>query len=406
MLKVELGLDIEDSPIAFQLDNDPRGKLNGTSPLGGALFYDVTDSVVEATTRRGKNQSLGNYDSGSARITLNNEDRMYDPQNPNAPLAAGLVPRREVRITKDSQPLFFGYIDDIDLSYDLSGKSDVQINCVDGFSVLANAIIQTEEATVEEKSGTRAGKLLALPDVDWDTDYQDIETGARDVIADPITVGTSALAYLQELAESEGGQLFIDGSGVLQFKASNTTPLAVDLYLTDDLTVASTYKAGFNNIAVSYGTELLYNLITVSNGTDTATAEDTLSQALYGIRPLNTTGLLTTTPSLQSIANNLLALYKNPRYRFEQVSVRINNLDATTQGVVLGLELGDLVTIKFTPNNVPPAIEQACRIVGISTTNNLNYDDVVFDLEPYSVAAGVFVLDSAADGILDEDLLA
>lgn len=407
MIKVELGLDLgNSSPVGLTLDDAVKGKLDSPYVLGGSLFYDVTDSVKQVSTRRGKNQSLGNYDAGAASIVLDNSTRQYDPQNPESAIGQGLVPGREVRITDDSDPIYYGYIDDIDLSYEVSGQSETEIRCVDGFSKLAAANLASSVSTVLEKSGTRLGKLLDLADVAWPATLRDIDTGTKDVLATTIPANTNALQYAESLAESEFGALYIGKDGTLVFTEANASPLNPDFAFTDDLSISFATKVKFSQVGVTYGSEFLYNKIVLSNGTTTVTEQDTISQALYGVRTLEILDLLTSSSTdLTNVAKALLALYKNPRYRFETIRVNIKRLSPTDRAAVLDLELGDLISVYFTPNGIPPTIEQACRIVGISSGFSVVNEEMIFSVEPYSAGPSIFVLDSSANGVLDDDLL-
>jgi hypothetical protein len=99
----------------------------------------------------------------------------------------------------------------------------------------------------------------------------------------------------------------------------------------------------------------------------------------------------------------LLLTYENPLYRFESVSVIIDKLDETQSDAILDLEIGDIVQVRFQPSNIPPAIELPARIIGISHNWEPTLRRVSFTLETLNL--GVFVLDSALLGQLDDDRL-
>jgi len=316
-----------------------------------------------------------------------------------------LIPRREVRVSGNNLPLYYGYIDDFSLSYTPDGRSTVELDCVDGFSNLANAVIP-ETIVSAELSSDRVETILDLPEVAWGSTKRVIDTGTVTVKAETIPDNTNALSYLKEVSESEFGNLFIDKSGDLNFQGSSFSPFNPDLAFTDDNSVAETYKIPFAKVGVSYGTEFLFNRIVLSNGVDTVEVSDTISQGLYGVRTYENNSLLNnSSASLTTLANSLLATWKAPRYRFEQISVRLERLSPTNQDAVLDLEIGDLVSVYFTPNQIPPAIEQDCRIVGISHSWDLNSQIVNFSVEPFGAGSTVFILDSATSGILDTSTL-
>jgi hypothetical protein len=106
---------------------------------------------------------------------------------------------------------------------------------------------------------------------------------------------------------------------------------------------------------------------------------------------------------LQFLANFLLARFKEPQYRFETVTVVLDTLTESNQNQVLDLEIGDIVQVRFQPSDIPPAIEQSCRIIGINQDWNAASKNITFSLERLDF--GIFVLDNPALGVLDEDRL-
>lgn len=80
------------------LDDPLRGKLDvgklapGSSVIGGELFEPVTDFLSAVTVTRGATRLEGplvRYDTGSAVMTLRNEDRRFDPTNLDGPYVIG-----------------------------------------------------------------------------------------------------------------------------------------------------------------------------------------------------------------------------------------------------------------------------------------------------------------------------
>jgi hypothetical protein len=195
----------------------------------------------------------------------------------------------------------------------------------------------------------------------------DIEEGQQSLQADVIPDGTNALSYLQTVAESEPGSLFVSKIGEVKFLDRYGSSPGTAVVFADDGT-----GIAYQNLQVVYGSELLYNQIEVArlNG-GTATKNDTASQEQYGIQNLTRSGLpLDNDTSGDNLATYLLALYKDPEYRFESLEVELIDLDETTQNQVLNLELGSVVQVKFTPNNVPPQIDRFAEVIRISQNVN------------------------------------
>jgi len=406
-IKVEIGLDLEDdTPVAFTLDDAVKGVLNNIEyVLSGTLFYDISDRVQNVSTRRGKSEALDRIDAGLSSITLNNTDRLFDPLYEPGAYYGQLVPRREVRITADDKPVFFGYVEDFDLEYAPGNIATVRLDLADAFGVLANAQID-ELDPPSELAGARINRVLDLPEVNWPVSLREIDAG-NTVMLDTSVEGSSVLSYLQSVSDSEFGNLFIGKNGELVFKERNAATSAPDLIFSDDPAPSASIKIPFSAVRAIFGTENLYTRIILSNSDvipEEVIVQNDVSSSLYGVRTYAPSPLLVQDPDeLQNLANLLLLTYENPLYRFESVSVIIDKLDETQSDAILDLEIGDIVQVRFQPSNIPPAIELPARIIGISHNWEPTLRRVSFTLETLNL--GVFVLDSALLGQLDDDRL-
>ena len=408
-VKVELGLNLgQADPFAFILDDAIKGVLDNTSfTLGGERFFDISDRLIATSTARGKNQALDRIDAGTSSIVVDNSDRHFDPLYPNGPYFGQLIPRRTVRITCNDQPVFIGAIDDFDIVYAPSNRSQVRIDVSDAFSTLTNSGLE-EFTPTAQLSGARVNAVLDRPEVDWPAAEREIDTGNSTMLGALVAEGTSVLEYLQLVSNSEFGDLFIGKDGKVVFRERNSVPNTPNLVFTDEV-VAGVYQgiqfASVNNV---YGSENLYNRILISNAGSPvleASAADTESQTVYGPRSYSQSNLLVASQSeLQFLADYLLARFKEPQYRFEAVTVVMDTLTTPNQDAVLELEIGDIVQVRFEPSDIPPAIEQYVRIIGINHDWNPNNKNISFSLERLDFA--IFILDDAVLGQLDNDRLA
>ena len=408
-VKLELGLDLgQRDPFAFVLDNATRGVLDGTEfTLGGERLFDITDRLVTCQVRRGKNEALDRIDAGVVSITVDNSDRRFDPLYVDGPYYGQLVPRRTVIISSNDYPVFVGFIDDFDIQYEPGKQSVVQISVSDAFSVLTNSALD-EFTPDSELSGARINTVLDRPEVDWPADARDIDAGNSVMLDADVAEGTGTLEYLQLVANSEFGTLFLAKDGKITYRERNAVPNTPDLVFSDEV-VAGVYTGiQFADVNIVYGSENLYNRVTLENADlipEQAFAEDADSQALYGPRVLNQSGLLIQDPAqLQFLADFLLARYKEPQYRFQTVTVVLDTLTTVNQDKVLDLEIGDIVLIRFEPSDIPPAIEQYCRIIGINHDWNPASKNISFALERLDFA--IFILNDPVLGELDNDRLA
>ena len=409
VVKVELGLNLGQSdPFSFVLDSATRGLLNSTEfTLGGERFFDITDRLVTTTVRRGKNNALDRIDAGIVTITVDNSDREFDPLYEAGPYYGQLIPRRSVRVSANDAPVFRGFIDDFDIQYEPGKQSVVQIQVSDAFSVLANSGLE-EFTPTSELSGARINTVLDRPEVDWPADQRDIDAGNSVMLDTDVAEGTGTLEYLQLVSNSEFGTLFLAKDGKITYRERNAVPNTPNLVFSDEI-VAGVYTGiQFADVNIVYGSENLYNRITLENADaipDTAFAEDADSQTVYGPRALEQTGLLIQDPAqLQFLADFLLARYKEPQYRFETVTVVMDTISEVNQDAVLDLEIGDIVLVRFEPSDIPPAIEQYCRIIGINHDWNPASKNISFSLERLDFA--IFILDDLVLGELDNDRLA
>jgi hypothetical protein len=409
VVKVELGLNLGQSdPFSFVLDSPTRGLLDNTEfTLGGDRFFDITDRLIGTSISRGKNQSLDRIDAGVASITVDNSDRNFDPLFPDGPYFGQLIPRRTVRITCNAQPVFIGQIDDFDISYAPSNRSQVRIDVSDAFSVLTSSGLE-EFTPSSQLSGARVNAVLDRPEIAWPADQREIDPGNSTMLGALVEDGTSALEYLQLVSNSEFGNLFIGKAGRVIFRQRNAVPNTPSIVFSDEVVAGEFQGIQFASVNNVFGSENLFNRISISNAAEeplVATASDEDSQTIFGPRSFSQTDLLVESQEqLQFLADFLLARFKEPDYRFEAVTVVMDTLTTENQDAVLDLEIGDIVQVRFEPSDIPPAIEQFCRIIGISHEWDNTSKNITFALERLDFA--IFILDNPVLGVLDQDRLA
>jgi hypothetical protein len=335
-VSVELGLNLgQNDPFSFVLDSATKGVLDNTDfTLGGERFFDITDRLVTAQIRRGKSQALDRIDAGVVSVTVDNSDRLFDPLYEAGPYFGQLIPRRAVRVTSNDLPVFVGFVDDFDIQYEPGVQSVVRIDASDALSVLTSAGL--EEFTPDsELSGARINTILDLPEIDWPADLRDIDPGNSTMLDTDVSEGTSALTYMQLVANSEFGTLFLSKDGKISFRERNSVPNIPDLVFSDEVVEGAYTGIQFADVNIVYGSENLYNRISLANADifpEEAFAEDADSQAIYGPRTLSQSGLLVQEPEqLQFLADFLLARFKEPQYRFEAVTVVLDTISTENQ---------------------------------------------------------------------------
>jgi hypothetical protein len=397
--KVEIGFDILSSGLGpyFILDDPIKGKLNNTEYLlAGTLFFDVTDLVQSVAIQRGKNRQLDQFDSGLANIVFNNNDRTFDPEYALSPYAGQIVPKRQIRISSGGIVQFVGLVDDWNLSYEPNGDSTAAAACSDATSSFATQTIASITNTVQ-KSGERINAILSLPEINWPVDLRDVDTGLMELGADTVPDNTNALTYLRLVERSEPGAFFIGKSGNVIFRDRIAAPTSGGVVLADD---GSGIR--YQSLRVQYGSELLANEVVVGSDVTLteATALDLNSIDTYGIFNLTRTGLLINDAAdVVELAEFYANKYSQPEYRFESVDILLDELTAQEQSDLLGLEIGDVVEIKFTPNGIAPAISKYAEIIRID--NSIDLDNHIMSLGFSTLDFALLVLDDAQFGKLD-----
>jgi hypothetical protein len=361
--RVEVGFDLSDSPVApfFVLDDPVKGRLDNTEyVVAGTLFYDITDRVRRFDIDRGRKSQFTFNPAGYASIEFNNHDRAFDPLYVDSPFYGNIIPRREMRISTNNEIQFSGWVEDWNLTYLPNGDSIASAECVDASSILASQNLSAGTPTTE-LSGARINNVLSDVGVNWPLLLREIDAGQATLGPQPIQEGTNALSYLQTIATTEPGELFIDKAGRVNFKDRSFSGVA------GDPVVFGNGGIDFVGVEVVYGSEQLYNQVVVSRlGGGTAVAVDLNSQSAYGIRTLIQSDLLMESDlDAVDLAVRLADKFSTPEYRIDVLEVQVNSLDVADQNKVLDLEIGDICKVVFTPNQIGSPIEQIVQIIKI-----------------------------------------
>lgn len=420
----------------FTLDDTTKGVLNGTTfTLAGTVGVptDITDHVNRVTITRGASSPLFSARTPPAArwtVQLNNEDRSFDPSF-GFGFGTNVVPGRRIKVTSNGITIVDGQVEDWNFSYDPNGRSVAFIDASDALARLAGMELSGFTAT-SQLPGARINAVLNRSEVAW-TSNRDINTGVDTLQADVVAAGTNVLQYLQLVARSDYGTLFAARDGRVTFKDrhSNVGVTPVEF---DDTGVG----IPFQSIQISYGSDQLFNRVTITRLGGTAqTKDDATSQTAYRVRILSQDGLLLSTDTqADDLAEFLLSVLAQPQLRVTALTVQLASLTDAQQAQILALDITSRVDVTFTPNGVgeptylvteasdelvteadeiidtdladlPSPIERSCVVEGIrhditaggtSHLVTLSLGDALF--------TNVFVLDDAQLGVLDDDILA
>jgi hypothetical protein len=182
------GLVYDQSNLTF--DGNPAG-LSNMPVMGVFVAFDdgpyvadpdwveVTDYVRDINIRRGRQDDLQQFPSGSCSITFDNRDRLFDPFNTAGAYYGKLKPRRQVRVVGQwngvNYPLFRGFVAGWPVEFTDGGKdSTVTVDCFDALGLMATEVIPTDFVDLYTRS--------LQPQHYWKIDDGPVATELKDVI--------------------------------------------------------------------------------------------------------------------------------------------------------------------------------------------------------------------------------
>jgi len=392
-VKVELGFTADAPGVTFfTLDDSVKGVLDNTEYLlgGGEVFRDVSEFLISYSTNRGKSRELGRYDAGQASVNFENTTRAFDPTFEDSPFFGQIVPKRQIRISVDDEVQYLGIIQDWNIAYNPGGQSIATAVALDSFSFLSGLSLEAD-TFAEELSSARINRVLN--EIGWATGDRDITTGKATLEESEVTDTTNALTYLQLAARSEPADFFMSKTGDVTLLARNIP------FSEDGILFAETGGIPYKTISVIYGSELLFNKVTTTSTAGEVTESDLTSIGTYGERDLAEATLLSSTGQLRDLADFLVTQYSEPELRVEGLTLDLKSITSGQRTSLLELELGDVVQVKFTPNDIPPAIERFGKVIGITQTIQPGSEEMTIRLQ--DSLGDLFRLGDATFGKLD-----
>lgn len=412
---VEIGFSAgADTGTSLTFDDVARGLFDTGTFAADVLWTDVTAYVLGFSTNRGSSRTQGpalQYDAGTASITLDNSDRRFDPTNLSGPYVSGgatqVTPMRAMRIRAtwagSTYDIWRGTADSWQIDYRPPNYSSVVVSGTDAFKVLA-AYDRAAGGSVGagETSGVRVGRIL--DSVVWSASDRIVDVGETTLQA--TTLDGNALSELQLVADTEIGELYIDGAGRVVFRGRHG--IAEDARSN---TSQATFGDGagelpYADVTPDYDDTSLanYALITRVGGTE-QTASDTTSRTTYLTHTYTRSDLImqTDTEAL-SYAGYIVYVGKDPEFRFSELLVKPLRDSTNLFPQVLGREIGDRVTVKRRPPGGGSAISRDVFIRGIAHTVTPDTWQTQYQLQS-ATRYSFLVLDSANLGTFDSNAL-
>jgi hypothetical protein len=375
----------------------------GSSLVGGADLIgdgltDIQSSSIRCSIRRGRwGQVYEDFEAGSLSLVINNENRLFDPSHASGTYYGELVPGRNVEIVAGGVTIMTAFVEDYDLEYDVSGRSVTALKGTDALGRLG--AIQFDAWTSSQLSAT--GKLTAVCDrseVAWTGTLREFIpynlplgfSGEPELQSDSVTWGSNVLAYMQLIARSNFlSFIYASATGVLTLRPV----FSWTIFNAPSLgAVAATFGGAnipFQTISAQYGNESLFAEVSVDYEGGTAQTESVADPVAwfdaYGpLRRLSIPSTLLATAGLASdMATELLAYFDTPTFRITEFSTELAALGTSDQTTVLSVDIGETISISFTPNSVGSAISQTLIVQGIAHDITPDSHVVTFSVRDY-----------------------
>jgi hypothetical protein len=395
----------------FTLDDPVLGELDAAEAiLGGDIAVDISEYCTYVTVTRGRSNDQDEIVAGTLYVGLENQRSEFLPASlvESIPLTdddgdpletddgdplvndyeapfgpANTAPGRRVTVSVEGVVVFDGLVEDWDYYYRNDGRHTATLRAVDGLGALSRRQFGAWTTTAEQLPGARINDVLNRPEVDFAI-ARSIDTGVEVLQSNAVSAGTNVLTFLQLVAQSDRGRLFVDRFGTLAYRDRDNLVSSSVLAAFDD----AGNEIPFESIDVAFGTEQLFNRVTVDRETGTAqTVNDSDSQSQYGTRALSVTGLLVNTDAQSlALATHWLSIYKQPRIRIARLSVNVDVVDAGA-GDVMSLDIGDRVSVSWTPPGTETPIVQQSVVEGVSHRLGTN--------DPYVVELSLSLLEES-----------
>jgi len=368
-------LDVGFLADAFTLDSS---LLDGTDVLDGSTdFVDITEYVTNININRGRATQLDSFPSSSCTITADDRaaERYFDPLNTDSQWysggTVGIAPRRAFQVyggTAGTTAMFTGFVYDLNIDYAEPNLSTATIVATDALGQLGQTVLTAFNPS-SQLTSARVSAILDRPEVSFSTATRSIETGVATCGTVAYEDATNVLQALQDVATAEGGRLFVDRSGSLNFDAR----IAVS-FGTAVASFGGTAGVPIQSLANVYGAETVVNRVAVQidGGTASSIASGTASQTQYGIKALSLTGVpLATDAAGSALAASLLSRFQDPVVRFSEMDVLLNALTTAQQAQMAALEIGDILSVSRTfAQGSPATVTQNVVVESIRHTVN------------------------------------
>jgi hypothetical protein len=402
LLELDTGFQVD----AFVLNDSLKGVLNNTEYVldGTTQFADITEFTTLVAYSRGRRKTDYQFGAGTLTFTMRDETGILGPYDTSSPYydpansQPGLAPMRKIRLSRNTEYLFVGYVTSYEYEFAMAGPNSVSVNCSDDFYLLAQTQLDEYNVTAQT-SGQRITSVLALPEVSYGGTTA-IDPGTVDLghaSAYTVPAGTNTLAYLNQINQAEQGRLFMSRDGVLTFQPRIGTTLSAPIISFKDDSTGAKYQ----DLSVEFDADNVVNraYVRALNGDD-AIDSDAGSIAKYFTQSTSiTNSLLHTTGDVAALAEYLLEPEPQPRYT--SVTTWFGSLTSLQRDAVATVDIGDTISIEKTIPGLGTQLGEELAIEGIQAIIDFNRGHTVTYYTSPTTIVFELILDDAVYGIID-----
>lgn len=307
---------------------------DGANP---STWSDITAYVQSLSITRGRDDVLSQVQTGTARVTLVNDDGRFSPGYTASPLYGHVATMRAVRVratySATTYDLYLGYIQSI-TPMPAPNVRTCTLDLADGFAWLDLAV--TTPTYSSATTGTCIG--VALDSASWPAALRDLATGQSTIL--PSYADQSALAQIQGIGiDNEAGLVYMSGAGKVVFQDRHTRLKSP--YTTSQGTFTDT--DALVDVAAERPVRDIANEVKVTHATGSVTVSDATSKAAKGPRRLAINAGFLDASTAADRASWTLSTKKDEQDR-PSISM-VANASGTLLTQCLARDLSDRVTI-------------------------------------------------------------
>jgi len=358
-----------------------------TDAFATPSYTDASAYVQHVTTTRGRDGALSQFAAGQMNVKANNTGRVWDRRYSSGPFynsGTGLDPRKRFRWrfrwNSVDYYVFTGFLDGIATSREPANRVGwANIRVTDGFKMISRANLPSDGSTVGV-GDTVAARMGRIADyVGWPAGDRDFDSDAPALIG-MVLNGQKALSEVYLASDGDLGQTYIAQDGKWTYRGHRWR---LQNSLTSQGTMGEDSAGGelaYSDLVVDDGSdELIWNRCQIQafDGTTPGSFDivDSTSKTKYGesANNIGQTGLANLNVA-KNTAEWVVAQYAYPIYRVKSLKIMPLVKPSTLIPFVLGLEIGERITVKSRPMNVGSVDTQDVYVEGIAHDFDISGD--------------------------------